>query len=547
MLNLYKPVTYNITSLEVAGKLKSYYLFSGVSSIDFEDNLFRSLSKLKYNFTYTLILNPNDQYKLKKQFQAFNVKDKEKELIGETKKKFDFVGDCLELLSRLNFIKNNLLEDEKIVKQNFIKAIDNEEKILTFGLLVCFEIGSQEVSKELKREVTALVGKMNINLFNASFIQNKIHKINNLKSEPKKEFLYYSEKHEIEDFNPVIYRTFKEPNKNSIFLGKITASNSPFWLNINFRKEDSNHILIIGTTGSGKSSLVKSLTKQLYNIGHRVIMVDPKNEYKEIADTIEDSFEIDAKAHKGINMFDLDAFNSLIDVTEMFVIMLEAITNTEINEEQKAELNAILHEVKKDKKDKKQSFIKKIESSKTLKSFSQAVQNESIVELLSSDQDKESISKITSRFIRFSFSGLEGKELILFVSILVRIINTLPFDRSIHTVICFDEASKFLSNTKTSKVITNLYRILRSMNISICSIEQDLREYGKTAQVLFSLSTHIFMFKHDPIEDLNIDKDLYQKISVMNKLEREVYYLDRDTNEGIFCNSIIPKSILPYI
>ncbi len=50
---------------------------------------------------------------------------------------------------------------------------------------------------------------------------------------------------------------------------------------------ENNHILVVGATGTGKTTLVKQLLKQLTTKGFRIIVVDPHGEYLEFKDVVE--------------------------------------------------------------------------------------------------------------------------------------------------------------------------------------------------------------------------------------------------------------------
>ncbi|MGL6342928.1 MAG: hypothetical protein ACRC80_27785, partial [Waterburya sp.] len=259
-------------------------------------------------------------------------------------------------------------------------------------------------------------------------------------------------------------------------------------------------------------------------------------------------FEIDSSELSGINLLDLNQFDSLIDVNPMFQTILETVTGAELSKEQKADLNSILNQLKNNKKTDLASFLLKVEKS-SLSRYTEALKNERLLKLLTSNESKE-LKEIKNRFVRFSFNKISGSELNLFVMIVAKVINTICDDTSTPTILVIDEAFKFLSQGSTSKQIIQWFRILRSYNIRLWCVEQDARNYGELAETLFSLSQHCLFFKHSPIKQFPIPEDLYQKVATLKGRDtsgHQFLYINRDNNETVFLDSIVADNHLEYV
>ncbi|KKP93810.1 MAG: Type IV secretory pathway VirB4 component-like protein [Parcubacteria group bacterium GW2011_GWA1_36_12] len=94
-------------------------------------------------------------------------------------------------------------------------------------------------------------------------------------------------------------------SSNDGILYGINQHNNSLILFDRFTLENSNAV-IFGTSGSGKSYLVKLDALRSLMIGANVIIIDPENEYKALADTVGGSFfNISLSSNDRINPFDL--------------------------------------------------------------------------------------------------------------------------------------------------------------------------------------------------------------------------------------------------
>lgn len=92
--------------------------------------------------------------------------------------------------------------------------------------------------------------------------------------------------HAISEGYPMTNATFQDNNVPILGYG---PNGSPIFLDIKIRADDrvNSSMTIIGQSGGGKSFLVKKLTKDLIATGFKVLIIDPENEYTNLAKTLD--------------------------------------------------------------------------------------------------------------------------------------------------------------------------------------------------------------------------------------------------------------------
>ncbi len=92
-----------------------------------------------------------------------------------------------------------------------------------------------------------------------------------------------------------------------------------------FKLENANSV-ILGKSGGGKSFLVKLEALRLFSQGTHVIIIDPENEYKKLADTVGGEFvEFSISSEVNINPFDLNKDNPEEDELQNKILDLHAL------------------------------------------------------------------------------------------------------------------------------------------------------------------------------------------------------------------------------
>lgn len=101
-----------------------------------------------------------------------------------------------------------------------------------------------------------------------------------------------------------------------------------------FTLENSNSV-VLGKSGGGKSFFVKTETLRLLSMGVDVIILDPENEYKSIADTVGGEFiDFSSTSQYKINPFDLttdqptpdELSNKILDLHSLMKVMMGDLT-----------------------------------------------------------------------------------------------------------------------------------------------------------------------------------------------------------------------------
>lgn len=530
------------------GKLYTYFVFNNFNTEN-QTGLINSLFSIPNNLEYKLILQKQTLGQTLGHFasQIKSLVKKSSELetdVEDTALRYlqKFTNQVQDMFNptRNEFLD---LEQEDLIEKRE-KARQTKQAGLITSVLVRIELKSSKEINQISEIVELKALELGINLENQEYIQDQLHKAWTGQRDLPAHLKFNLEQEDLPSLNPMYYPT-TIIDIMSLFLG-YTLSNQPFFQIFNLRKQEANHILVVGTTASGKSAKVKDLIIQSLELGNRVIVIDPKGEYKPISKA-KDGYEIDASQNKGINLFNLNQYNSLIDINTIFQTLFETLTGAELSNPQKATLNSILNKSKKSS-DNFGTFLSLIKKS-SLSDYADALENENIIKLLSSDTNG-SLTEVNNKFIRFSFDNISGVELSLFVMIVARIINTLAFDTSTPTILVIDEAFKFLSSGANAKQIVQWFRILRSFNITIVCIDQDAREYGETANTLFSLCEHCLFFRHDPIPQFDIPSELYQRVKGLKAKDGEGHqflYINKTDQKFVFLNSIIGDNNLKYV
>jgi type IV secretory pathway VirB4 component len=379
-------------------------------------------------------------------------------------------------------------------------------------------------------------------------MQDKLHESFVEKKSLENQFKYAGTVGDIDFINPLFYPTTSF-SSSSFFGGQIKSSNSPFYFEMDLKPEVSNHSLVIGSTGMGKSAFVKSIIWQLNQKGIKTIILDPMNEYKQITDAIGGE-ELDLTNNNGIDIFKISKDDSVMDLSLIFYDLMEAITNSTLTEVQKQGINNALHNAKNDAANTNflQRFIDEISKDEKLKTLASSLGNEKIVKLLTGGGSKQLVNKQQQNSLctRISFSGLSGKELVLFVSITSQIITKLMSNIKIPTVIILDEAFKFMNSKGNSDKIVSWLRQMRKMNTSIILIDQSIRDYGQVAKTIWENTTHHFMFSHGYTEQITLDKQLYTKIT--NQTPYQFYYHYKGLyDRGVFVKSVIADNLVGVV
>ena len=569
--NPYKVVKYDALALQYENKEAfTYFIFNGFQNNDISNGLIQSINGLDRDFTYSLLLENKDnddaladlkkvQKQMSVQADALNTEDVKDRSIQMA------LGYLQDLIDKLNPSKSELLLERADAVEEMVEALKTDRKAhSSFSLFIKFPVADLQDAQNLIVKMESVASRHSIKVPAGYFIQDKIHSSSILKKDVEEVYQYQVVPDCIQISNPIRYPTLNnditEVSSQSVYFGEFTDIKCPVFLPFKWSPKKRGHGMVIGTTRAGKTAIMTSFLIQQLNLGNRVMVVDPKGEYSSLFPLFPDHFDIDIMNNKAINIFDLGDHKSITEIQEIFQVMLESLTGTNLTPYQITELNSILQLTKQRGGNYFNTFKELINGSESLKNYKLALEHEDIVKLLSQDDASNSWTSIKSKLIRFSFESLTSSELVLFLTILVRMLDTLPFDTSIPTILVFDEASKFFSSSKTSNTIKALYRILASRNINIWTMEQDGNDYSDLIGILFGLSTHILMFAHSPMETIkengSIPRDIYRRVTKLKKIDHNLppekihspaFYYNNSTQKYLFFNAKVPKNLLKYV
>lgn len=540
-INPFSTIHFTSYTIKIKEQLYTYFVFTGFENLDASQGLFEELASLENNLTYKFNIEKIHTYESNNLINE-HLKKLEANLISNNDENVQDEG----LQAVYNFIRNFVdtesheLIQEEITETQKIKTdiARNKNGLLKISLIVRIEIKDKKEARKIIELIERKTSNLKINLPAGFHIQDKLHKAYTNQKNIDADKVLIVDHTESDKFFPFYYST-TEINNKSVFLGSHTSGNTPAFINFDFSNDIANHALLLGSTGMGKSALVKSLLWQFRHLGYRLIILDPQNEYIPITKALEGQ-DVDLSENRGLNLFDLGRFESVLDINHLILFLFESIIGSQLSQIQQQSINSLLHSAKKAGKDYFQEFLRLIQKDENLKIFYPALSNEKTVKLLT---DSSNSSIYDNDVLRFSFNNLNASQMTLFVGITSQIIGQLMSDRNRPTVVILDEAFKFLNQKSSSDQVISWLQQMRKLNTSVFLIDQSIRDYNETANTIWENTTHHFLFRHNKTNQINLDFETYERIKSLKPYS--CYY--HSQNQQFYSNIIIPDNIFDYV
>jgi len=267
-----------------------------------------------------------------------------------------------------------------------------------------------------------------------------------------------------------------------MLLGINRTNNSP--IIIDLTKQRNFNINIFGISGSGKSILAKLLINRLELIDTKCFIIDSEGEYEKLV--IKNKGQvIKFEELATVNPFSLE-FTNLAEKINAICEYLEFFIHP--SRFDKLKVLRILEE-----------------TFSTTPSLEQFIIN-SKFEAFSEDlyQFKDNISKtvpiqFTSGLISFdlaklTFENQKQATMYLALNIINQLINSLDGQK----IIVIDEAHRFLSDPKVSRLYLDLVKTARKRKAGVVSITQNLEDYlGSNAETILTQAETSFILKQN--------------------------------------------------
>lgn len=544
-INPYSNIKFNSFTVEERKQLRTFFVFTGFQNLNTTQGLIESLSELNQEFTYSLFLEKEDfntsLVKIENKINSLVARLSNQE-VDDTALLDKIARFVKRLTLKFNFLHNSLMEEDLELTLNLKEELkENKEALTSYSLIFSVKVQNQTEAKKIIDKVENLASQHKINLPCGYFIQNNLYKSNNQQKNVDNEFIFAGENRLVQLFNPLVFQS-NEPTETSVFLGSTSFGNSPFFVDYKLNTTNVNHSLILGASGNGKSALVKSMVWQFAKLGYRVLILDPQNEYKKLTQALNGS-DVDLSESKGINIFDLDKYSSMQDLTGLVKLLFSSIVGEELREDETKLINFCLHNAKKSSNSNKfQAFLAEIQRQPKLSIYLNALNSENVVKLLTTSQGKD-IDK--AQVTRFSFNDLSNSELTLFVTITSQVISGIMSDKDTPTILLIDEAFKFF-NSNSGKQIESWLRQMRKLNTAVFLIDQSVRSYGDISQTIWENTKHHLLFAHNLTESIKIDQELYKQVQSLKKYNF-LYHSSAEAENYTFAKSTIPDNIVEYV
>ena len=329
-------------------------------------------------------------------------------------------------------------------------------------------------------------------------------------------------------------------DENGIFLGTDFINNQIVFLNIFDKKYKNSNICILGSSGTGKSYLVKLYILRNILSKNKQIIFDLEGEYVDLYKSF-NPIIIDFCDDKKINLLDIMFMSNKEDFFERKIKEVYNILNLD-----KKDFNLLYIELKKvyckkgitnQKESLFNTFKGKIKYlNKVMKSFDEMpiLNNLKNIKI---PEELQILNGITSKIYRniydentmiiFDFSKISTTKIESSIDIALNITNNILEYIDNYKLIYFDEFWKFIdyNKQKYTSIFSNFYKTIRKKKASIITITQDIEDlfsfdnnnYGKK---ILNNSNFKFIFSMNNLQNSIISKivsDNIEDIAYLSK------------------------------
>lgn len=530
--NKYNPIIkwiHNRKSIKTAKTNYTYFSFQGYTSGDIQ-SLTKILDKIELPWSYTIITQTQSENQskqiLKDEMNRINyVKDENSSKTGSLRYLFkNFIDSFKD--------QNKKLENQNIVNNLELAIEDGKEKLIEFATV----LRVSNISKEEIELIEIEAEDSRIRFYVANSFQDALHNFY-VKGTIADCYKYHTNSSTLMNQSP-FFGTSPLMTNHSVFAG-ITTSGVPYFFDLDLKPAKSNHLASIGKTRNGKSAWTKQSIYQACKKGYKIIIIDPQGEYKALTDKL-GGVDVEMSDSKGVNIFDFARYTDMQVMSSILVILLENVSNSTLDEYQKAELTNICHLVKKQNGDTYQNFLTALYKSKNLSMYVNAIRNTPITRLLN---DKNNTFDLSNQVIRFSFKELSDAELQIFLMVISQLLGGMMSDINVPTIVVIDEGFKILSNGKNKNTIISWLRQLAKFNTSVWLLDQSIREYGELGKTIFENTQYHIFFNHQPTDTIPLSEETYARVSKLPPYN----FLFHTNEEQIFLESKIADNLIEYV
>jgi type IV secretory pathway VirB4 component len=338
-----------------------------------------------------------------------------------------------------------------------------------------------------------------------------------------------------------------------LWIGKTKESKQfltiPFQTNSDF----NNHTLILGSTGFGKSTLLKTMILQACLKQMHIVAIDPQGELKQMATLLKG----DVKMCGYNESFKLLNGNLSSEDKEVYIKLLTSYFVKLNNEETlRSYYSACLYELLENtnpnleqlkilisKKDKENKLNNRLIDSMAI------IFKGKLGQMLSGTQDIE----ISNPFTVFDFSMLQSQDhnddfKSMFLSLFTFVISKAMHNRGNKSLFVIDEAYQVLDDENSRDFILKTIKKIRKMNSSVIISIQTLTDYGEMGKNIWSLCNYKFLFRHENTDYLVSHLNLEEIRTIKTFSMGEYMFLNQ--NQKIVATTIDPAKtprIQPYI
>jgi len=334
---------------------------------------------------------------------------------------------------------------------------------------------------------------------------------------------------------------------NGILYG-INRHNNSLILFDRFSLQNAN-FTVFATSGAGKSYAVKLEILRSMMFGTDVIVIDPENEYKFLADAVGGTYvDISLNSPSKINPFDLpravygdekpaDIIRSaVITLKSLFRLMLGELTN-----EEDSIIDRALLETYAKKDITADSDLSKVEPP-LMKDFEEVLSGmigaEDLVQRLKKYTEgtfaglfnSPTNVEVDNQLMVFSVRDLEDELRPIGISMIVSYIWNVARSKLKKRILTIDEAWWLMQNEDSAKFIYSLVKRARKYYLGVTTITQDVNDFLRSpyGQAIVNNSALQLLMKQSPA-----GIDIVAKTFLLTQSERYLL-LESDVGEGIF-------------
>ena len=290
----------------------------------------------------------------------------------------------------------------------------------------------------------------------------------------------------------------------------INKSNNSLVIVDRFKLQNANSI-IFAQSGSGKSYLSKvEILRQLCN-QTKVIVIDPENEYQNLADSVNGSYiKISLNSSQRINPFDLltnkltkkDLSQHIQDLTSIIDLMVDGLSHQERSAVDSTILN--LFSKKRSKAIRLIDFYNELKKKNETRLCMRL--EKYITGSLSGLFNSQTNISLDNRLIVFDIKDMADNIRQIMMFIIANFVSNKVQNNKQKQMLVIDEAWMLLENTSSAKFIAGLVRRARKYYLGVSIISQQANDFltNKYGKIIASQSNLRILMRQDSTTIKNV-------------------------------------------